>query len=374
MVNNLKTSLFNWIKGSIGWKTNRKIIVFESDDWGSIRMPSQKVYDSLESKGIRLDSPGGSLFNRYDTLADEDDLTALFEVLQSVKDKNGNSAVFTAVSVVANPDFQKIKDHGFDQYFYEPFTRTLEKYQGHNRTFSLWKEGLQNRLFVPECHSREHLNTLLWMENLQKGDKQTRTAFDHGMWGYDRGNNQPSYQIAFHIGKQQDLSHQKNIVADGLRLFEDVFGFKASFFVPPNGIFHPELEEITFHKGIKSLYGSFLYEIPTGNYATKKTIRYLGQRNAFGQKYVLRNCLFEPNEPGYDWLGIALKDIETAFLYRKPAILGPHRKNFIGSINEKNRTNSLGILKQLLKSTINKWPDVEFMSTGDLVKIMDESV
>ncbi|MBK8547870.1 MAG: hypothetical protein IPL63_10985 [Saprospiraceae bacterium] len=106
MIQEIKTGLTQWVKGSLGWKTERKIVVFESDDWGSIRMPSQKVYDSLVSKGVRLDSQGGYLFNKFDTLADEDDLTALFEVLQSVKDKNGNPAVFTTVCVAANPDFQ----------------------------------------------------------------------------------------------------------------------------------------------------------------------------------------------------------------------------------------------------------------------------
>ncbi|MFZ1705237.1 MAG: polysaccharide (de)acetylase [Saprospiraceae bacterium] len=370
MISKLKQNLAQWVKGSLGWKTNRKIVVFESDDWGSIRMPSNKVYDSLLSKGIRLDSHGGNLFNRFDTLADEDDLTALFEVLHSVRDKNENPAVFTAVSVVANPDFEKMEKNAFDQYYYEPFTQTLEKYQGHNRTFALWKEGLQNKVFFPESHSREHLNTLLWVENLQKGDQHTRIAFDHGMWAFDRLNNKPSYQIAFNVSKQEDLTEQKKIVTDGLRLFEELFGYKASFFVPPNGLFHPSLEKTTYESGISSLYASFIYQIPIEGNTTKNTFRYLGQTNEFNQKYILRNCLFEPNEPGLDWLGIALKDIETAFSYRKPAILGPHRKNFIGCLNENNRKNSLSILKKLLKKIVEKWPDVEFMTTRELIALM----
>ncbi|MBK8547871.1 MAG: hypothetical protein IPL63_10990 [Saprospiraceae bacterium] len=110
--------------------------------------------------------------------------------------------------------------------------------------------------------------------------------------------------------------------------------------------------------------------IPKPGYTSKKSIRYLGQTNSFGQRYILRNCLFEPNEPGLDWLGIALKDIETAFAYKKPAILGPHRKNFIGSINESNRKNSLSVLKSLLKTIVKKWPDVEFMTTRELALLI----
>ena len=35
--NHLKNNLVNYN----GWQTNRKIIVFESDDWGAIRTPSK---------------------------------------------------------------------------------------------------------------------------------------------------------------------------------------------------------------------------------------------------------------------------------------------------------------------------------------------
>lgn len=369
MFSNIKSNISTWVKGSLGWKTNRKIVVFESDDWGSIRMPSNKTFDALVSKGIKLDSAGGYLFNKYDTLANEDDLTALFEVLNSVRDKNNNPAVFTAISVVANPDFDKIASSGFQEYHYEPFTKTLEKYQSHNRTFDVWKEGIRNKLFVPQSHSREHLNVLLWMENLRKGDIQTKIAFDHGIWGYDRTDNQPSYQVAFSIKSLEDLKQQAVIVKESLDIFENLFGFKSSFFVPPNGLFHPSLEKVTSKMGVSLLYGSFIYHVPTPAYGSKKTIRYLGQSNTYGQKYVLRNCQFEPNDPEVDWLSVALKDIETAFKYNKPAILGPHRKNFIGSLDESNRTKSLIILRNLLKEIIKRWPDVEFLSTAELFKI-----
>ena len=38
-----------------GWKTDRKIVVIESDDWGSIRMPRREVYEMSLKKGYRVD-------------------------------------------------------------------------------------------------------------------------------------------------------------------------------------------------------------------------------------------------------------------------------------------------------------------------------
>jgi len=55
-----------------------------------------------------------------------EDLEELFNVLTSFKDANNRSPVFTGVNVVANPDFDKIKEANFKQYYYEPFTETLK--------------------------------------------------------------------------------------------------------------------------------------------------------------------------------------------------------------------------------------------------------
>ncbi len=134
-----------------GWRTNRKIIVIESDDWGSIRMPSQQVFDSLQHKGIDLTSGDSKRYNQYDSLATADDLSALFDVLNSVKDKNDNPAVFTAVSLVANPDFEKIKTDDFQKFHYEPFTETLKRYN-REEAFKLWKEGVSHDYNVISSH------------------------------------------------------------------------------------------------------------------------------------------------------------------------------------------------------------------------------
>ena len=33
-----------------GWRTNRKLVVFESDDWGSIRMPDKKTFEKIQNQ------------------------------------------------------------------------------------------------------------------------------------------------------------------------------------------------------------------------------------------------------------------------------------------------------------------------------------
>ena len=51
-------------------------------------------------------------------------------------------------------------------------------------------------------------------------------------------------------------------------------------------------------------------------------------------------------------------------------MIGAHRVNFIGNIVESNRKNNLKALATLLKQVVNKYPDVEFMSTDELGRII----
>ena len=70
-LNRLKRKLLSFYINSRGWRTDREIVVIESDDWGSIRMPSKRVYDELLSKGFPVDILP---YLRYDSLESNIDL------------------------------------------------------------------------------------------------------------------------------------------------------------------------------------------------------------------------------------------------------------------------------------------------------------
>ena len=55
MIQKIKSTLSRNYTNSKGWRTNRKIVVIESDDWGSIRMRDQASFDKLLQSGIRVD-------------------------------------------------------------------------------------------------------------------------------------------------------------------------------------------------------------------------------------------------------------------------------------------------------------------------------
>lgn len=369
--------LLHYLKRNIsnlpGWRTNRKIVVFESDDWGSIRMPSLEVFNKLKSK-IDLMSMDYGRYNLNDTLASKSDLEALFEVLYKTQDKNGNPTVFTALSVVANPDFNKIRESKFEHYFYEPFTETLKRYYPDDNVFSLWQEGYRNGVFIPQFHGREHLNVKAWLEALKAGDEDSILAFNEGFWGFLSKyflKNKIEFQAAFQLSTEQDIHLHSEIIKDGLNLFEKIHGYRARYFVAPNGPINNKLNNVLIQNGIEFRSTSKIQIESIGNNKTRRVINWLGKKDKSGIVYITRNCFFEPNLEGKDWVDSCLNDINIAFSFSKPAIISSHRTNYIGALNPSNRDNSLRQLNTLLKRIISKWPDVEFLSTvqlGELIK------
>src|SRR5699024_815000 len=227
---NLKYKAKRYLSNLPGWRSKRKLLVIESDDWGSIRMPTTKDRASLIEKGL---TKASNRYNRYDTLARSADLTQLFEILGQYKDKDGNPVVFTPVTITGNPDFERIKENNFQHYYYEPFTRSLDRYYGEESgILEIWKEGIDHGVFKPQFHGREHLNMGEWMRALQRNDKKTRLGFDHGFWGFKLNGTSDSsigsYQAAFDLHDPEDLKVQADAIAEGLRLFESIFGYKRS--------------------------------------------------------------------------------------------------------------------------------------------------
>ena len=109
LADNLKTKLIRNLSNLPGWRTNRKIIVFESDDWGSVRMPSLTAFQYLESKGLDLSGGDAYRYNQNDTVESSVDLEALFNVICPYKDQRNKPFViiFPLISAKRFAQLQK---------------------------------------------------------------------------------------------------------------------------------------------------------------------------------------------------------------------------------------------------------------------------
>jgi len=330
-------------------------------------MPSQEVFNYLIESGLDI---GQSRYNKFDSLESNNDLLGLFEIISGFKDRMNNHPVFTGLCIVANPDFEKIQENDFKKYYYEPFSESLKNYPEHDKVLDLWKEGAERKLFVPQFHGREHLNVQRWLRDLGRGNKHTFIAFQKRLWGIETSLITKDYLAAFDMDYPSDLNYMKNVIEEGLDLFEKLLGYKAKYFVPPNGPLNLGLEATLHEKGIKYITLDKRQKEPLGNGKYKTHYRYLGKQNRYEQVYLSRNAEFEPSVEGIDWVMKCLKDIEIAFRMRKPAVISSHRVNYIGTLDSKNRDKGLKQLSELISKILKNWPEVEFITSIELGELI----
>lgn len=375
-IDRLKQGLTNrtmrFINERRGWKTDRKIVVIESDDWGSIRMPSRDIYEKSIKNGYRVDL---NPFEKYDSLESEEDLQSLFETLSKFKDINGNHPQITANSLVANPDFDKIKDSNNTEYHFETVDKTFASYPKHSNSLNLWYEGEEKRVFHLQYHGREHFNNAMFMNALKDEKEEALWILRNKMGGSitKGGDNKNKYVAASNFGSEKELNEGIDNIKEGLQIYKELHKRKSESYIATNYIWPLEFEEVLSKEGVKYLQGAFTQKLPQlGHLKNKYIYHYLGENNKHNQIYLTRNAIFEPTVTREtNDVENCLRQIDRAFKLKKPTIISSHRLNYIGYIFEDNRDKNLKSLTTLLKEIQKRWPEVEFMNSvelGDLIK------
>ena len=361
---------------SKGFHTNEKYLIIESDDWGSIRMPSKSVFLKLQELG---DCPEKDAFLSNDCLESQKDLDNLFAVLNSVRDSCGNPAILTANFAMANPDFDNI-DYNNGIYKYEPFYKTYDRYYGKNDILITIKNSIDKKLICPQLHCREHLNVTRWMRDLKNNVPSARLAFDQKMIGIGACfscDNLFGYMDSFNFDKNEENLFLLEVLNDASNIFEKTFGFKSETFVASCFVWGNMLERHLSNLSIKGIQCGFWQNMPTESEGTcnlKRKMHYCGQKGKYGQVFLVRNCTYEPAylQNAEESADKCFDEIRYAFKHKKPAIINSHRFNYISSINSDNAKQNLQGLKNLLLKVVKEFPDVKFISSAELVKIIGE--
>lgn len=364
----LKTHLHNLR----GWRAPRNILVIQSDDWGALRTPSAEALAAFRSAGLPVDR---CHYTCLDSLEGEEDLDELFHVLRRFNDRRGHPVRFTANCLMANPDFEKIADSGFQEYFFEPVIETARRSPRTSGIIDLWKKGNAEGYFVPQLHGREHLNIERWIHDIKNNDTLLRLAFDYQTYAISSHLFSPrrnSYLAAFDNETLAFGEGRTKIVDDAVRLFKETLGFSPESFIAPNYNWDSAIEAALKLNNVPFIQSSRAQQVSRLSQQGKLFVRhYQGQRNRHGQVYTVRNVQFEPAEsPDVDWLGRALSEIASAFYFKKPAIVSTHRVNYIGHLRAENRSRNLKLLEQLIESVLKRWPDVQFWTTPELGRAM----
>lgn len=372
-ISKLKSQLSHYVYNAKGWKTNRKIVVIESDDWGSERTPTKKAYNDMLAVGLRVDL---CPFSKFDTIESDEDLIALYEVLGNNKDKYNRSAVMTANFNVANPNFEQISKFKFEKYFSLNYEQTLDKYNGRSNVRKILTEGIRNQLIFPQYHGKEHLNPYIWLDEIRAGNKGLQLAFNSDVYGIGRAVTPDIKKLHLAALLFRDVDEEKLIMdslEDGYDYFSKFFKYKPESFIAPVYTWNEKIEQQLLKLDINIIQSSYYqkYFAPYHIMDYKLKFKTMGSTNPDGQTYTVRNSVFEPSiSPSRDNVGACLQSINAAFLMHAPAIISTHRLNYMGSLEESNRNNNLNSLNELLSKILRRWPDVEFMNSAELGKLM----
>ncbi len=348
-----------------GLSERKKIIIFESDDWGSIRMPSLQARDRLINSGIDLRE---EIFSFYDGLEKDSDIDDLANVLIQHKDALGSYPKLTLNFVVSNPNFESIRNNDFQVYKREPISNTYQAYTDSSKVLSKIREGIEQNIFMPQFHGTEHVNVPLWISLLQKGNSHFMKAFDMKCYGLNRS----SIPSRAHIQATYDVCDESYVMSSikiGLDLFERLFGFRSATFIPNNYVWNPVFNERLKENGVLGLQGMKYTLLPKCVISNSKgRIRnfngFIGDTRQF-----VRNVEFEQTSKNYN-LNRTIDSIGLAFKMSKPAIISTHRLNYTSRIEKNIKQHGLSEMDRLLKKILQKWPDVRFMSTHEYLEYL----
>jgi hypothetical protein len=172
---------------------------------------------------------------------------------------------------------------------------------------------------------------------------------------------------AFEFYSEEEFRDMPSIIEDGVQLFEQQYGFAPMAFMAPCGVWSNRLDDSLNKSGIKVVQSGFVqYETKVNSKENqfKKRMHYTGQKKPNQMIYTVRNVTFEPSAyPNRSLVPETIQTIAEIFNRKNPAIISSHRVNFIGNLDEKNRSRSLQELKHLLQEIVKRWPDVTFMTS-----------
>ena len=371
----MKQFIANYLKNISGWRTNRKLVILSVDDYGNVRLDSKIALNNLKKSQI----PFHSHFDLFDTLETRKDLEGLYEVLSSVKDQHGNSAVFTAYSLPCNIDFKAMAANGYSEYVYELLPQTYEKLSlkdssAYAGTWELWKEGIEKGLMKPQFHGREHFSMNIFNNLLVKPSEiLLKVLKQHSYVSIpEHDNYSQNWTAAYSFDDKKETESFLDNIKDGLKWFKVVYGYDAKVFTPSAQQFPLHLECELKSLGLEYLDRprSLNRHLGNGKYQIEK--HKLGGGDVMTE--LVRNVVFEPTTTRIlDWVNFSFKQVEAAFRMKKPANISSHRVNYCGHIDPKNREIGLTALKQLLQKIKKKWPEVEFISADQLGEIIKDN-
>lgn len=365
----LKSTLAKNYINFLGWSTKRKLVLIESDDWGSVRVANVGVWERLSKKYPQVEA---HKFLRYDGLERTADLEHLFELLSKFKDSNNKSPVITALALTSNPDFSKIAKTG--DYYSESIVETYANYD-EEAILPLWRdEGINKNLLYPQFHGKEHLYPERYMNRIANLNDSEYDAFiNKSVFGIDNTSRQKNFLAAFEYHSKADKIIIEKRTEEGLKEFKNLFGIESKSFCPSQSVYGDHIFPVLKDNGVLSIQAG--QQLLPKDMMLEKINHKWGDKTSNGLIFWRRNCTFEPyKSKSFDHVDECLKHVEIAFRWGKPAVINSHRINYTSRLRSELRDRTYTDLNEMFRIMLKRWPDIEFVNSAQLAEIMHAEI
>jgi len=313
------------------------VLIIESDDWG----------------------PG--------PVADAEALERLAQVLVRHRDVRGRPVTMTLGMLLAVPDTEKIRGADGRQYYAASISEPR-----FGPILAAIRRGTENGVFSPQLHGMEHY----WPEAVMKASVDQRSV---GAWlvqdGVPRNDDLPPALQSRWIDASSLPSTElpgeevSAAAAREVELFRQVFGVVPPVVVPPTFVWTGVTEAAWSEAGVRVVVTPgthYFARDGKGRVVGTGEPVYSGEASASGMVYVVRDDYFEPA------LGHraerALAAVESKSRVGRPTLLETHRFNFTGPFA--TTEDALRETEVLLRSAVERFPRIRFMSTAELAGAM----
>lgn len=328
---------------------SRPIVMFQSDDWGRVGIPSAEMIEKLRAEGATV---GESAWDYYG-LESERDVIELGDLLEGFRDRDGRRPTMTANFVMANADLPRMRDEHFQEF------RWISLSSGFPAPWSgnLLAAYLENRdrgVFEPGLHGFTHFNTSEMLACLREDSDRGRRA--RLLVANDvpyLASYTPEYNFALASRRRDErlLGYRAQLdwIAQGIELFQQAFGEIPRTVCAPGYRANATTARIWRQFGIESMQSVGDQPLTTES----------------GLLQLHRNVEFEPVLSENDVVPRALAQAARAVSRGTPVVVCTHSINYITRF-VRRAEDSRELLRRLITSLLELYPDLRFASARDV--------
>lgn len=289
-------------------------------------------------------------------------LAAIAGLLAEFSDRNGHHPVMTLAVVLAIPEPGQEPAAGLSELtLAEPQFRPIVE---------AMQAGVRAGVFQLQLHGRSHY----WREALLEARKSD-AAVAKWLAGSHTWHTEalpPELQSRWEprVGGTPfriDDTTASAAAAKDAHLFRECLGTEATIAVPNRFDWNPAVERGWAEAGVLTVVTPGRYFGHRGPFGPPDSFKLItnGMRSE-NVRYVVRDQYFEPFRGHAAEDGLRALAVNTAL--GRPTLLETHRANFLDAVI---RDRSLSLMRELLVEALARYPELQFLSTAELVDAID---